>query len=248
MIYITGIKLIREFMASPNQRVSSVFVDQEIRFHPRLSEILRLARESGIPVQKVEKIKLREMLRSEEVKNGVVAKIGDYRYFQLHECLETDSDEDFAVVIDRVFDPHNLGAIARSAHCFGASFVVIQRRRSVHVTRAAINSSAGALAKIRVALETNVARAIDELKEAGYWIYGADPDAGTAVEEMSFEGKVAVVLGSEGEGLRENVRKRCDYLVRIPMASDFDSLNVSVAAGILFYNVYRRKHLDRTQR
>ena len=144
------------------------------------------------------------------------------------------------LLLDEINDPHNLGAILRSADQFGVELVVLPTRRAARETQAVVKSSAGASLYVPVASVPNLASGLESVKEAGFWVYGADLD-GRRLDEVSFEGRVALVLGSEGSGLRRLVRERCDALVRIPSGGHVDSLNVSVAAGILMHEIRRQQ-------
>jgi 23S rRNA (guanosine2251-2'-O)-methyltransferase len=144
------------------------------------------------------------------------------------------------LLLDEINDPHNLGAILRSADQFGVELAVLPTRRAARETQAVVRSSAGASLYVPAVSVPNLAAGLESAKEAGFWVYGADLD-GQRLDEVSFEGRVALVLGSEGSGLRRLVRERCDALVRIPSRGRVDSFNVSVAAGILMYEVRRRQ-------
>ena len=144
------------------------------------------------------------------------------------------------LLLDEINDPHNLGAILRSADQFGVELVVLPTRRAARETQAVVKSSAGASLYVPVASLPNLASSLESVKQAGFWVYGADLD-GRRLDEVRFEGRVALVLGSEGSGLRRLVRERCDALVRIPSGGHVDSLNVSVAAGILMHEIRRQQ-------
>jgi 23S rRNA (guanosine2251-2'-O)-methyltransferase len=144
------------------------------------------------------------------------------------------------VMLDGVEDPHNLGAIVRTAHAAGAGAVVIPERRAAGLTDVVAKAAAGALEHLPVVRVTNVNRAMETLKEAGYWIYGLDERGEEAYDSVDFAEKAAVVMGGEGKGLHDQVRKHCDLLLHIPMAGKISSLNVSVAAGVVLFE-WRRK-------
>jgi 23S rRNA (guanosine2251-2'-O)-methyltransferase len=153
---------------------------------------------------------------------------------------ETASKNGLHVVLDGVEDPHNLGAIVRTAHAAGAAAIVIPERRAAPLTETAAKAAAGALAYLPVVRVTNVNKALEDLKERGYWIYGLDERGREAYDEVEFAKPTAIVLGGEGKGLHEHVAKKCDFLVRIPMAGSVASLNVSVAAGVVLFEWRRR--------
>lgn len=143
-------------------------------------------------------------------------------------------------MLDGVEDPHNLGAIVRTAHAAGAAAVVIPERRAAGLTDVVARAAAGALAYVKVARVVNISRALEDLKKAGYWIYGLDERGTVDYDRVEFANPAAIVLGAEGRGLHEHVAKRCDFLVRIPMSGGVGSLNVSVAAGVMLFEWKRR--------
>jgi 23S rRNA (guanosine2251-2'-O)-methyltransferase len=154
---------------------------------------------------------------------------------------ETAGSGGLHVILDGVEDPHNLGAIIRTAHAAGAAAIVIPDRRAAGVTETVARAAAGALAYVPVVKVSNVNRALEDLKERGYWIYGLDERGEHEYDTVELTAPTAIVLGGEGRGLHEHVAKRCDFLVRIPMLSGIASLNVSVASGIFLFEWRRRK-------
>jgi 23S rRNA (guanosine2251-2'-O)-methyltransferase len=174
---------------------------------------------------------------------GVIAITGEYSYVDLHtllELAETHANPQL-VVLDQIQDPRNLGAILRCAHAFGASGVILPKDRAAKITAAAVRTSAGASELIKVCRITNLARTLDELKEAGYRIYGADAGATDNLSAMGWSGRTALVMGSEGRGLRRLTAEHCDRLFKIPMVTAFDSLNVSAAAAISLYEASKQR-------
>ena len=199
-------------------------------------EIVQLAREAHIPVQEVEKIRLDELARNHQ---GLVAFASAYQYSTLEAMLqeaEEKGEDPFLILLDGVTDPHNLGAIIRSAECAGAHGVIVPERRSVGLTPAAVKASAGAVEHMKVARVVNLNRTIEELKARNVWTYALTMD-GADYEQVNFKGGVALVVGSEGEGISRLVLENCDQKVSLPMAGHIDSLNASVAAGIMMYRV-----------
>jgi 23S rRNA (guanosine2251-2'-O)-methyltransferase len=173
---------------------------------------------------------------------GVVALCREHRYASLDEVMANrhpDLQGDLILVVDGVMDPQNLGALIRTAHCFGANGVIIPSHRAAAVTPAVVKASAGAVRHIPVAMAVNLGQVMDDLKEREYWIYGADVNADQEMGDMRFEGRIGLVVGSEGKGIRSLIRKKCDFLFSVPMAGKIDSLNVSVAAGIMFYAIFK---------
>jgi len=199
-------------------------------------EIVQMAREAHIVVQEVEKIRLDELAHNHQ---GLVAFASAYQYSTVEAMLEAaaqKNEDPFLILLDGVTDPHNLGAIIRSAECVGAHGVIVPERRSVGLTPAAVKASAGAVEHMKVARVVNLSRTIEELKERNIWTYALDMD-GEDYERVNFKGGVALVVGSEGEGVSRLVADRCDQKVSLPMAGHIDSLNASVAAGIMMYRV-----------
>ena len=199
-------------------------------------EIVQLAREAHIPVQEVERVRLDELARNHQ---GLVAFASAYQYSTVEAMLEeaaSRNEDPFLILLDGVTDPHNLGAIIRSAECVGAHGVIVPERRAVGLTTAAVKASAGAIEHMKVARVVNLNRTIDELKERNVWTYALTMD-GVDYEKVNFKGGVALIVGSEGEGISRLVLENCDQKVSLPMAGHIDSLNASVAAGIVMYRV-----------
>jgi len=203
---------------------------------PRIQELIELCRERGIPVRFEPREQL-DRAAGAASHQGVVAIGSAEKYADLE---ETAAGGGLHVVLDGVEDPHNLGAIIRTAHAAGAVAVVIPERRAAGLTEVVARTAAGALAYIPVVRVVNVNRALDDLKKAGYWIYGLDERGGDEYDKIEYTKPTAIVLGAEGRGLHEHVAKRCDFLVRIPMAGGVASLNVSVAAGVVLFE-WRKK-------
>jgi len=206
----------------------------------RVRDVLRLASDRGVRVRQVPAAALDREARG-GVHQGVVAVVDDVRPHSLDELVRMASGQPLLVVLDGIEDPHNLGAILRTADAAGADGVVVQSRRSAALGGAAAKASAGAVAHIRIAEVVNIARALDELKELGVWTVGLAAEAGVAYDEVDFNRPVAIVLGAEGAGLRRLVRERCDHLVAIPMRGQVGSLNVSVAAGVTLFEAVRQR-------
>ena len=203
----------------------------------KISEVAKVADVAGVPVKKVPRTRIEELARG-AAHQGVAARVGPYPYSDLGEILA--APDPLILVLDSVTDPRNLGAVLRAAEGAGASGVVIPKDRVVGVTAAAVKASAGASEHVPVARETNLRRAIDRMKEAGVWVYAAEV-GGTTYTELDLSGSVALVLGSEGRGVRRLVREGCDGAVSIPMLGAVGSLNVSVAAAILLYEARRQR-------
>lgn len=204
---------------------------------PRIQEIVELCRAGSVPVR----FEARESLdraSNGAPHQGVIAFGAVHSYRELDEVMEGAK---LLVVLDGVEDPHNLGAIIRTAHAAGADAVVIPERRSAPLTETVAKAAAGAVEHLPVARVTNVSQALEKLKREGFWIYGLD-ERGTAIyDRVDYNTPTAIVLGGEGKGLHQIVQKHCHALVRIPMAGAVSSLNVSVAAGVVLFEWRRRR-------
>jgi len=202
----------------------------------RLQEIIDLARQASVPVRFEQRNAL-DRLAGSSAHQGVVALGAAQKYAG----LDAVPASGILVVLDGVEDPHNLGAIVRTAHAAGASAVVIPERRAAGLTDVVAKAAAGALEHLPVIRVTNINRALEGLKKRGYWIFGLDERGAEDYDRVTFTEPTALVLGGEGKGLHEQVRKHCDVLVRIPMAGQISSLNVSVATGIVLFE-WKRRH------
>jgi 23S rRNA (guanosine2251-2'-O)-methyltransferase len=203
---------------------------------PRVQTIIDLARQSEVPVRFEPRASL-DRFAGTAAHQGVVALGAAKKYAE----LEDISAGGLVVLLDGVEDPHNLGAIIRTAHAAGAAGVVIPERRAASLTDVVAKAAAGALEHLPVVRVTNINRTLEELKERGYWIYGLDERGTEDYDRAKYSEPTALVLGAEGKGLHEQVRRHCDMLVRIPMAGKIASLNVSVAAGIVLFEWKRHQ-------
>ena len=204
-------------------------------------EIVALAKSAGVMVQAVERTRLDQITKNHQ---GMVAFASAYQYAEVDDILKTAEErgeEPFIIVLDQITDPHNLGAIIRTASCAGAHGVIVPMHRSVGLTPAAVRASAGAVEHVQVARVTNLNQAIKALQQRKIWFYAADMN-GEDYRKVSFRGPCALVIGSEGEGVSPLTLSICDKRVRIPMRGAIDSLNASVAAGILMYAVHNTRN------
>ena len=220
------------------RRVAAVRVAD--KDHARHREILDLAQSMGVPVHRESAERLESRARG-RVHQGVVAELTEVRAPDVADLVREAAGAPLIVVLDGIEDPHNLGAILRTADAAGAGGVVVQDRRSAARSGVTAKASAGALAHVRLAEVVNIARAVEELKDLGVWTVGLAGDAPTPYDELDFTGPTALVLGAEGAGLRRLVRERCDFLAAIPMAGRVGSLNVSVAAGVVLFEAVRQR-------
>ena len=204
--------------------------------------ILAKAREKKIPVKEVDRQKL-DYLSGGAVHQGIIAFAAVKEYCAVEDifaCAEERGEAPFIIVLDEVEDPHNLGAIIRTAECAGVHGVIVPKRRSAGLSYTVGKASAGAIEYMNVARVTNIAATVDDLKARGVWVYGADMN-GTDYERCDFAGPCAIVIGNEGKGISRLVREKCDVIVSLPMKGRINSLNASVAAGILMYQAMKKR-------
>lgn len=209
----------------------------------RMADLIAMAKQAGAVVTECDRRKLDAMSET-GVHQGVIAQAAAHEYVSLDDILQIARDrgeQPLILVCDGLTDPHNLGAVIRSAETAGAHGVIIPKRRSVGLTATAAKASAGAIEHIGVARVTNLAAAIDELKENGVWVFGADAGGDKQLYEADFAGAAAIVIGSEGNGLSRIVREKCDFIVSIPMKGKVNSLNASAAAAVLLYEAVRQR-------
>lgn len=224
------------------RRAFELFVAREGQ-DKRLEKILELAAEKGVAVRQREKRDIARLCGT-EYHQGVALRIEEFSYTELDEMVgrwRDTGEPGLVVILDGIEDPHNLGAIIRTAACAGAHGVIIPKDRAAQVTSTVEKVSAGAVETIPVVRVTNLVHAIEELKKAGFWIYGAAGEVGDSLYRQNFSGDVVLVIGSEDEGIRPLVRKKCDLLVSIPLPGGVASLNASVAAGVLLFEAVRQR-------
>ena len=206
-------------------------------------KIISSAKAKGIVLLEVEKSKLDE-ITGREKHQGVVAYVAAHEYVSVQEILEEAAqkgEQPFVLILDNIQDPHNLGAIIRTAHNAGVHGIIIPKRRAVGLTGTVAKSSAGALEYMKVAKVSNIVQTIRELKEKGLWIACADMDGKTLYEE-NLTGPIGIVVGSEGEGVSKLTKENCDYIISVPMYGKVTSLNASVAASLMVYEVVRQRN------
>ena len=238
---IYGINAVAEALRSRGRSIQYVAIARE-RHDARVQQVIEAARAAGVTVSLLPREQLGKIAGS-DLHQGVVAVGGGRAYADLDELLAKRRGEfAFLVVLDGVEDPHNLGAILRTADAAGADGVVIPERRAAGVTGTVAKASAGASEHITVARVTNIARTLDELKQRDVWTVGLDERADRSCFEADFRLNCALVLGAEGRGLHDLVRRKCDFLVSIPMLGSVPSLNVSVAAGVVMYELVRQRN------
>ena len=240
---LTGIHAVKEALEAgrPIDRIAIAKGRQDTR----VEEIVQLARKQGVPVRFEDRGQLDRLANSKD-HQGVVALAAARAAADLEDILANANAAALGqlgliVLLDGVEDPHNLGAIIRTALAAGAHGVVIPERRAAGLTDTVARASAGALAHLPVAKVTNLVRTMEELKEAGYWLVGLDEQGEKNYTEVDYTSPVGIVLGSEGQGLHELTRKRCDFVVSLPTTGPVKSLNVSVAAGVVLFEALRQR-------
>lgn len=232
---VYGANPVTEAIRAHPRRVRYIAIQRE--HSGRLQKLMAAAQEAGIPVKILTTNEIAK-LAGRGVHNGVVADVGQGEYVDFHD-VATAAETKFILILDGITDPQNFGAILRVADGFGIDLVVIPEHESVGLTPAAVKASAGASEWVKVAEVTNLARSIELLKENDYWVYAADAE-GDPAPAIDFRGKVALVMGSEGKGVRKNVLEHCDRTVSIPMSGHVDSFNVAAATAVLCYEVVRQ--------
>lgn len=242
---LTGINAVREALQAQSS-IDRIIIAKG-RQDTRVEEIVQLARKQSIPVRFEDRSQLDRLANSKD-HQGVVAVVAARSTGSLEDVLahaDPAGHGGIIVLLDGVEDPHNLGAIIRTSLAAGAQGVVIPERRAAPLTDTVARASAGALAHLPIARVTNLARAMEELKEAGYWLIGLDENADKTYTEVDYTSPVGIVLGGEGKGLHELTRKRCDFIVSLPTKGPVKSLNVSVAAGVVLFEAVRQRHSKR---
>jgi 23S rRNA (guanosine2251-2'-O)-methyltransferase len=244
MNYIYGINSVAEALKARGRAFEWVGVAKE-RNDMRLQRLVEDCRRQGVAVRFVGRAEL-DRMAGNNGHQGVVAVTSAKQYTELDDVVAAKRGEySLIVVLDGVEDPHNLGAILRTADAAGVDGVVIQERRAAGVTGAVAKASAGASAHLPVAKVTNIARTLEDLKERNIWVVGLDERGKQSYDAVDYKMDCAVVLGAEGKGVHDLVAKKCDFLVSIPMLGKVPSLNVSVAAGVVLYEVVRQRRMQK---
>lgn len=241
--YIFGRNSVIEALKS-GRNISSLLISSN-EITGSLKVIFALAKERNIVIKRVKKQNL-DLLCESQNHQGVVALVSAKKTCSIDDILafaKSKNEPPFLIIADGIEDPHNLGAIIRTAECAGAHGVIISERRGVGLTGIVQKSSAGALEYVMVARVKNLSSAVDYIKDKGIWVYAADM-GGTLWKDQDLTGQLALVIGSEGFGISKLIKKKCDFTVSLPMSGKIDSLNASVAAGILMYEI-RRQRIDK---
>lgn len=207
--------------------------------------IKAMAKDKGIVVNEVERVRL-DNISETQSHQGVIAIVSPYKYVEVDDILayaQEKAEQPFIVVLDEIYDPHNLGSILRTAEACGVHGVIISKRRAVGLTPTVAKASAGAIEYVKVAKVTNITQTLKYLKDKGIWVAGADMDGEKSYFEEDMTGPIALVIGSEGSGIGKLVKENCDFLVKLPMKGKISSLNASVAGAVMMYEILRQRIL-----
>ena len=229
-----------------DRQINKVWITAKLRQDRRFYKLLRSAKSQGTVIDEVSTQRLDSLVKGAN-HQGIVAQIAPYSYWELADLIiqvKQNSQSPIIVIADGIEDPHNLGAIIRTAEAMGVQGLIIPQRRAAAITSTVMKVSAGAVEHLPIARVVNLSQALEKLKDAGFWIYGATGESGKFLHTIDFSGGVGLVIGSEGKGLSQLTRRCCDELVAIPLAGKTPSLNASVAAAIAIYEVCRQKWLN----
>lgn len=230
---VYGKNVVNEILDN-NTKIYKVFLDNKFNDEVLLNKINK----RNLKKFHIDKNKLDKMCNN-SVNQGIALDIEDYKYYDIKDILE-DINSNFVVMLDSIEDPHNFGAIIRTCECAGVNYIIIPKKRSVSVNSTVYKTASGALSHMKIVEVVNLSNTIDKLKKEGYWVYGADMD-GKDYREVDFKGKTCLVIGSEGHGMKMGISNNCDMIVSLPMKGKINSLNASVAAGILIYEIMKYK-------
>ncbi|MEL6439919.1 MAG: 23S rRNA (guanosine(2251)-2'-O)-methyltransferase RlmB [Cyanobacteria bacterium J06621_8] len=225
-----------------DRQINRIWITDQLMSHGQFYPLVKTAKANGTIVDQVSPQRLSQLTQGGN-HQGIAAQLAPYKYWDLRALISKaqQTEEPVIVIADGIEDPHNLGAIIRTAEALGVQGLVIPQRRAVGVTSTVMKVAAGALEHMAIARVVNLNQAIAKLKDAGFWLYGTTADTDTLLHETSFSGAVGLVIGSEGQGLSQLTAKNCDQLVRIPLTGKTPSLNASVAAAIALYEVFRQR-------
>lgn len=230
-MYIYGKNVIAESLKN-HQVIHKAYIYKKFQDKNMISELQK----RNIPIKFVEKTELDKLAKGNH--QGIILNVPDYEYASLEELLVKENP--LLIILDHLEDPHNLGAIIRTCEAAGVDGMIIPKNRCVDVNSTVMRTSVGASEYVKIAQVTNLVETMKELKKQGFWIVGTDMD-GTDYEEIDYRGKTAIVIGNEGHGMARLVKENCDYIASIPMIGKINSLNASVAAGIMIYEAISKR-------
>lgn len=230
-----------------DRQINRIWITAKLRYQSQFYSALMKAKSKGAVIDEVSPERLNQITKGAN-HQGIALQVAAYTYVELATLIsqaKAATDSPVIVIGDGITDPHNLGAIIRTTEAIGAQGVVIPQRRAVGVTSVVMKVASGALSNLPVARVVNLSRALEDLKQAGFWIYGTVAEAGKPLHQMEFKGPIGLVVGSEGEGLSLLTQRHCDVMISIPLSGKTPSLNASVAAAITLYEVYRQRVGDK---
>ena len=240
---VEGRNAVIELLES-DRDINKIFISDGEK-HGSINKIIALAKEKKVIINEISRTKLNQMAQTEN-NQGVIAIVPPYNYCEVDDLLEvakTRNEPPFIIILDGIEDPHNLGSIIRTAETAGAHGIIIPKRRAVSVNSTVTKVSAGAVEYMKIARVNNITDTINYLKKNDVWICGTDMNTNKYYYEESFTGGIAIVIGSEGYGMSRLVKENCDFLVKIPMKGNITSLNASVSAGIVMYEVVKQRNI-----
>lgn len=238
---VEGRNAVLELLES-GKDINKIFVEKGEK-HGSIHKIIAIAKERRIIIVEKEKRQMQEMAQNQNYQ-GVIAIVPPFEYCEIEDILEEAekrNEDPFVLILDGIEDPHNLGSIIRTAETAGVHGVIIPKRRAVSVNSTVNKASAGAVEHMKIARVTNISDAIEELKKAGLWVCGTAVDTNKYYYNQDLTGALAIVIGNEGKGIGEKVKKNCDFLVKIPMKGKVQSLNASVSTGIVVYEAVKQR-------
>ena len=240
-----GIHAVMEALKSKKRNVVQLYVAHNKAGHRAVEEIIRLAKRNNVKIDRMD-VKMMDRLTKGGNHQGVLAKAQPVRLMKLSTALyESDGNKkDLWLAVDEMTDPQNLGAIIRSAACLGFSTIILPQRRTVGLTPAVYKVACGAVERVNIVEVSNLSNALLDLKEEGFWVYGADMD-GQPITQTDYASPAVLVIGSEGTGIREKTAENCDQIISIPQKGGVESLNASAAAGIIMYDMFSKVQLKK---
>lgn len=230
-MYIYGKNVAREIIRD-EKKIKKAFLSK--KFDDK--NIINMLKRNNIKIKYLDKISMDKMVDGNH--QGIIFDVVEYEYYDIDELI--DSDNSLIVILDHLEDPHNFGAIIRTCEAAGVSGIIIPKDRSVNINSTVMKVSTGALDRVKICQVTNLSQSIDYLKKNGFWIVGTDMD-GTDYHKIDYRGRIGIIIGNEGKGMGDLVTKKCDFIASIPMKGTINSLNASVAAGIIIFEAIRSK-------
>ena len=239
-----GRNAVREALRAQRRSFNRLVISSGAQENSVLAEITKLAEETGVISEKIDRKDLDRQLRDAN-HQGVALECGAYPYVEIEDCLklaQQRAEQPFLLLLDHLQDPQNIGTLLRTAEVVGVHGVIMPGRRAAEITPAVVNASAGATEHLRIAVVTNLAQSIAEIQKAGVWVVGADEDERSQVyDQVDMDMPIGVVIGAEGTGLARLTREKCDFIVKLLMTGQIESLNAAVAGSILLYHAWRAR-------